>query len=70
MTDWQVVCDESDGGVHARCTSRLVVPGGWLYLFESLVPVSADNCQSNVALAFVPKPKLSAQVRRKPPASD
>jgi hypothetical protein len=61
MTDWQVVCDESDG----RCTSRLAVPGGWLYRFESLVPVSEASCQSNVALAFVPKPKLSAKVRRK-----
>jgi len=61
MEDWEVVCDESKG-VHTRCTSRLKIPGGWLYLFESLVPVSEESCQSNVAMVFVPK--LRAKVKR------
>ena len=62
--EWQVVCDETEG-VHTRCTSRMKVEGGWLYLFESLVPVSEDSCQSSVALQFVPIPSPRLKARRK-----
>lgn len=53
--DWKIVCDESEDA-DTRCTSRLKVPGGWLYLFEQFVAVSEDSNQSNIALVFVPKP--------------
>jgi len=55
--EWQVVCDETEGD-HTRCTSRLKIDEGWLYLFELLTPVSEETCQSSVALQFVPESKL------------
>ena len=66
---WQVVCDESEG-VHTQCLYRLKVSGGWLYRFESLVPISENECQNSVALVFVPKPKLCVKARGKSPVSE
>lgn len=61
---WQEVCDETEGA-HTQCTSRMKVEGGWLYRFESLVPVSNDSCQSNVAMEFVPDSPPKVQARKK-----
>ena len=67
--EWQIICDETDG-VHTQCTARLNVPGGWIYRFESLEPVSENDCQNSVALVFVPRPKHRVKARRKASVSE
>jgi len=60
---WQVICDETEC-VHTRRTSRMAVEGGWLYLFELLVPISEDSCQSSIAMQFVPRLRLRMKAKK------
>ena len=62
-SEWEDVCDETEG-VHVRRVLRMEVPGVWLYLFESMVPVCNDFNNYCNSLQFVPKPCHRVKVKK------
>ena len=63
-SQWEEVCDESEG-FHIRRVLRMEVPGGWLYLFEAMIPVCNDFNNYCNSLQFVPKPCRLVKLRKK-----
>ena len=53
--EWEIICDETEG-VHTRCTSKMKVEGGWLYLFEKIVRnLVPENTKCSLEYDIFPK---------------
>ena len=67
MNHWKSVCKskESDNSEFSE-TSRLEVPGGWLYRFQVNTAVSCESRQVSVDMVFVPNPQEPEEAGKRP----
>jgi len=64
LHEWETVYEVED--FPRELTSRMRVPGGWLYSYRIDPNNSEFSKQSAVAMTFVPDPKIYAKRGKKP----